>query len=811
MIVYSATKSEFINHVRFNRIENIIQKAVLEKIGRRTPISEINSWKNSLDYMFRILIDEGIPGAAGVAIEYNIPLTNRRVDFILTGKSPDKKDAAVIIELKQWSEAEVTEKDAIIQTFIGGGVRETNHPSYQAWSYAALIEDYNETVREEEIFLQPCAYLHNMESGDAVNDARYRHHTDKAPVFISSDAQALASFLKKYIRYGDSSDIMYRIEHGVIKPSKTLADSLASMMNGNREFILLDEQKLVYETALKIAESARESPKKTLIVKGGPGTGKSVVAINILVEAIKREMLAQYVTKNAAPRDVFKSMLTGSRKKTHIDNLFRGSGGYTDTSNNFFDLLVIDEAHRLNEKSGLYGNLGENQIKELIVSSKATIFFIDEDQRVTLSDIGTVQAIKEFCESQGSEVTILELASQFRCNGSDGYLAWVDSSLQIRETANEALAGIEYDFRVFDNPNDLRSEIVRKNIPANKSRMVAGYCWNWESKKNPDAFDIIFPDYEFRARWNLTKHGGLWLVSEDSIDEVGCIHTCQGLDLEYVGVIFGDDFVIRDGVAITNAGNRASTDRSVRGYKSLYKKDPHDARALADMIIKNTYRTLMTRGMKGCYIYCSDKETREYFTQLAAGVAQVSLPRTPFEGLPYPVFRSSEAKPYNGYVPVYDLVAASGEFGRAERDKDKKWVQLPDHFLTPEGHFVIQVIGESMNKRIPNGAWCLFRESPEGDRSGKIVLVEHPDIDDPDHGGSYTVRRCHSEKMVADSRGLYAIKRHRGDKAAEDKGTVRGSVILSSETTAFGYSDLTFDEASAQDLRVIGELVAILA
>ena len=221
----------------------------------------------------------------------------------------------------------------------------------------------------------------SLEQRDAINDDFYDEHIKKAPVFISPDALKLSEFLKKSVKYGDSDNIMYRIEHGKIKPSKNLADALASMLDGNPEFLMRDEQKLVYETALDLARKAQQGHKQTLIVKGGLDTGKSVVAINLLTELIKRELLTQYVSKNAAPHEVFKKMLTGSRKKTHIDNMFKGSGGYIDTPENTFGALLVDEAHRLNEKSGLYGNLGENQIKELINASRFNVFFIDEAQQ----------------------------------------------------------------------------------------------------------------------------------------------------------------------------------------------------------------------------------------------------------------------------------------------------------------------------------------------------------------------------------------------------------------------------------------------
>ena len=303
--------------------------------------------------------------------------------------------------------------------------------------------------------------MHNCISEDVIRADHYRYHTDLAPVFLKSDTEKLQEFLSTHIRYGDRSKILYRIDNGKLKPSKSLADNLVSLLLGNREFELIDDQKIVYETALVAAANAKK--KQVLIVEGGPGTGKSVVAINLLVELTRRERLAHYVTRNAAPRAVYESKLTGSFTKSHITNLFKGSGAYTETPRNSMDVLIVDEAHRLNERSGLYQNLGENQIKEIIETAKCSIFFIDEDQRVTLKDIGEKQEIRDWAKRCGAEVTELTLASQFRCNGSDGYLAWVDHVLQIRETANRTLEDIDYDFRVCGTPNELRALIAEKN------------------------------------------------------------------------------------------------------------------------------------------------------------------------------------------------------------------------------------------------------------------------------------------------------------------------------------------------------------
>ncbi|RMA82630.1 DUF2075 domain-containing protein [Umboniibacter marinipuniceus] len=628
MIVYSQSKAQFVTDASSDAIANIVEEKVLQRLGTKVAKNELLSWKNSLTHMGNVLNHASIPDDAGVAIEYNIPLTSKRIDLVLTGENQNQQSTAVIIELKQWSEVESTPLDGIVKTYLGGGLRTTNHPSYQAWSYAAHIEDYNATVRQMNAKLVPCAHLHNLTNRDAINDPCYSDHVLKAPVFIKSDFAKLQKFLAEHIRYGDKTDLMYRIEHGKIKPSKNLADSLASMISGNQEFILLDDQKVCYEEVLQALTTATQKPhKQVVVIKGGPGTGKSVLAINLLVEATKRQAVAQYISRNSAPREVFKSKLTGTLKKTNIDNLFKGSGSYVNSDENFFDLLLVDEAHRLNEKSGMFQNLGENQIKEIISAAKCSVFFIDEAQRIHIKDIGSVDAIKQWASLLNAEVIELDLKSQFRCNGSDAYLAWLDNTLNIRETANIKLDTEEFDLQVLDSPDELEHIIKAKNLINNKARIVAGYCWNWTSKKDPKAYDIAFEGFEFKARWNLADYGMHWIIHEESVSEVGCIHTCQGLELDYVGVIIGPDLIIRDGEVITNGLARSSQDQTLKGFKKLLKENPTLAHQRADEIIKNTYRTLLTRGQKGAYVYSEDAETRAYFkTALAQKFKRSELP-----------------------------------------------------------------------------------------------------------------------------------------------------------------------------------------
>ncbi len=620
MIVYQSSKQRFLGDVLSNEIHDIVRQEYLTRTGHRVSPQEFRSWEDSMRHMGGVMNDPDIPEDAGVSIEFHIPQTSKRIDFIITGQDEDRNDQLLIIELKGWESAEMTGKDGIVRTRFSGGVKETSHPSYQAWTYSELLKQFNETVDTENIGLVPCAYLYRYqhEEADGIRHPFYQAYLEKAPTFLHGrlEKERLQAFIKKFVKYGDQSNLMVRIENGKIRPSKSLVDSLSRMLDGNPEFLMIDEQKLAFETALELARKTDEpnNSKQVLIVEGGPGTGKSVVAVNLLVELMRKQgKIAQYVTKNAAPRAVFHSKLTGQMKRTVISNLFNGAGAFHNAAPDSFDALIVDEAHRLNEKSGMFKNLGENQVKELIQAARLSVFFIDEDQKVTWGDIGSRKEIEKWAHQAGAKTHHLELASQFRCNGSDGYLAWLDHVLGIRETANPDLSGLDYDFQVFSDPNALREAIVKRNQARNRARLVAGYCWNWVSKKNPQAFDVVIPEYGFQMQWNLTEDGSLWIQAENSVNQIGCIHTCQGLEVDTIGVIIGDDLVIRNGEVVTNPAARAKTDKSLAGYKTLLKTHSDAARQKADLIIKNTYRTLMTRGMKGCYIYCTDPETQAYF------------------------------------------------------------------------------------------------------------------------------------------------------------------------------------------------------
>ena len=629
MIIYRNTKRGFVDDVRSNTIASIIQNEFAAHNFNHHNEAEYRSWANSLQYLRNAVDVPQIDDECQVAIEYQIPLTSKRVDFLIAGVDEQNHNNVVIIELKQWETSGKTSRPDIVTAFTGGAERAVVHPSYQAYSYAKTIESFNENVRENDISLRPCAYLHNYRECNRKNiDCDlYKDAVALAPVFLENDTGKLTDFILNFVRRRSEVDLLYKIENGRLKPAKALQDAIGSMLKGNREFYLIDEQKVAFETIRRLVRqsltqaSKPDAPnaKYTVIIEGGPGTGKSVVAIQLLCDLIRSGFTANYVTKNSAPRNVYFSMLRRDDfRLNYISSLFKGSGSYVGAGLNYFDCLIVDEAHRLQMKSGMFQNLGECQTREIIHSSRVSVFFIDEDQVVTTSDAGSVELIKECAAAEGSEVYCgedLNLVSQFRCNGSDGYLAFLDDLLGIRETANTVM-DMDYDIRVFDDPSSMREALREKNRVANKSRMIAGYCYDWISRHDRKVYDIEL-EGGFRAQWNFSDTQ-TFAIDEDSFEQVGCIHTTQGLEFDYVGVIIGRDLIFRNGEVETDFTKRASTDKSLKGIRTTRNY------ALADRIIRNTYRTILSRGQKGCFIYCEDKALSDYIKRRLKGRPPVS-------------------------------------------------------------------------------------------------------------------------------------------------------------------------------------------
>lgn len=619
MIIYENTRGGFINDIRTGSIATKVQNAFERHGIHHNNDAEYRAWGNSLMFMRNVLDDDDIPEDASLAVEYQIPLTSKRVDFLIAGKDGTGTDNVVVVELKQWEDSGMTSRPDVVTAFTGGANRAVCHPSYQAYSYAKIIENFNEDVYRRNIQLRPCAYLHNYreENRPHIDNALYREAVSVAPVFLQDDVIKLRSFIKTYIKEKDGIDLLMKIDHGKLKPAKALQDSLVSMIRGNQEFFLIDEQKVAYETVRKLVERAvrrandptKGAEKSVVIVSGGPGTGKSVVAIQLLCNLIAKGYSANYVTKNAAPRNVYFEKLRQEKYKlSYIKSLFKSSDSFWNAPTNLLDCIIVDEAHRLKKKSAIFH--GENQVKELINAGRVTVFFIDEDQKITTKDIGSKDEIRKWAAFYGIPVyegEDLNLVSQFRCNGSDGYLNFLDNLLGIRSTANLSF-DYDYEIRLFRSPVKMREALREKNDLNNKARMIAGYCYEWVTESNPqgDDYDIILED-GFRAKWNFSN--SLFAIAPDSFDQVGCIHTTQGLEFDYCGIIIGQDLRYEDGKVITDPSKEAMSDKS-SGIRSCKDK------VLADKLIRNTYKTLMSRGQKGCFLYCEDKALLEYISRM---------------------------------------------------------------------------------------------------------------------------------------------------------------------------------------------------
>ena len=702
MIIYEGTKRTFNRDVNNGVIaDRVVQ--LFRKYGVfGGSDSEVRAFNNSLPRMAVAISDSRIPDASQVAIEYQIPLTSKRVDFMIGGKG-DNGDNVVVVELKQWEDCEVTDRENIVNAFTGGAKRDVVHPSQQVYSYAKLIENYNEGVRDNRVSLIPCAFLHNFkeEYRSKICSPHYREALEDAPVFLREDGEKLTDYIAKFIKKPSDKNLFKIIDNGKIKPSKSLQETVGKILNGSEEFVMIDEQQVAFATIMKLVEDSFIDDKKhTLIIQGGPGTGKSVIAINLLAKIIEKGFSCFYVTKTSAPRATFShNLIKGKHNLGYLKGLFMSSGSFYDlkAKTSPFDCLLVDEAHRLNAKSGLYHNQGENQIKEIIAASKVSVFFIDEDQVISTSDIGSIEQIKHWANELGSEIHCgddLILKSQFRCNGSDGYLAFLDDVLQIRKPDNDyGWYDIDYDLRFFDDPAEMREALREKN-GNNKARMIAGYCYHWDSKNDKTKYDIILGP-NFKAQWNFSTDS--FAIDPDSFEQVGCIHSTQGLEFEYAGIIIGTDLRYDGENVIADFTRRDKNDKTMSGIKTGKNY------ALADKIIRNTYKTLLSRGLKGCFVYCEDKALGDYLKNRYAVSVRLA---EDFKKENTFVAEDDPPRPMV-FVRYFETMAAAGyseDTGNVEfLDGIENKIEMYEDEVPHGTDFAVTISGESMEPTISDG------------------------------------------------------------------------------------------------------------
>ncbi|MCM3790340.1 DUF2075 domain-containing protein [Domibacillus indicus] len=612
MIIYNETSSNFLDHVYDNKIGYVLQQNVLSKMNKVVSSSELRSWENSLPQMAKVLREADLQKDTHVLLEYKLPSSEKRIDFLVTGQDEKGNKNAVIIELKQWQKSKVAEGDGIVRTFLGGRERETVHPAYQAASYKRYLQNFNESLySSSSIQLHSCAYLHNYiaaRNEEPLLDERYKDYINDSPLYFQFDDRELAQKIGQCVAQGNGREIAETIENGKIRPSKKLVETVSSLIEGNEEFILLDEQKVAYEKVIsKYNEFKNQTDQKhVILIKGGPGTGKSVIGLNLMSYMLKNRAYVEYITPNQAFREVLRKKLIGTSGRMEVRDLFKGSASYVDAPENYFDVLICDEAHRLKEHGHMKKKIeGENQATQIIRSSKISVFFIDDFQQISRKDIGSLELLKKEAERFGAEAHIVELESQYRCAGSGNYIAWLESIFNENDHSI-SLEG-DFEFKVVSNPHELKEEIVDKR----GGRLLAGYAWDWtkNTKGAELPTDVVIEEHNFALPWNDPNRID-WAIHPDCASQIGCIHTVQGLEMNYVGVIIGKDLGYDEETKSLIVRRDEFKDKGAKPAKP--KKGQPDS---LENLVRNTYKTLMTRGMKGCYVYCSDKELEKYIRE----------------------------------------------------------------------------------------------------------------------------------------------------------------------------------------------------
>ncbi len=637
MRLYAGMSGPFIEDTVRNQIARKLSDAFFGYYGYPPAKSEVASWENSLTKMaqvvqFATLMDHG------VVVEYELPSSSRRLDFMICGRDSAQRDEAIIVELKQWSECEASEADGLVTTWVGKKLRERQHPAVQVGQYQQYLADTHTAFYDgdEPIRLGACSYLHNyrLQRDDVLLAPKFAATLANYPVFDADGVDRLADYLKVRLAAGEGAPVLARIEQSKYRPSRKLMDYVATTIAGRTPWILLDEQFVVFEKIRAVVAAAVDHGRQhVVIVRGGPGTGKSVLAINLLARFLADGRTAHYATGSRAFTQTLWT-LVGNRARP----VLKYFNSYKSAMPGEIDALICDEAHRIRETSNdrftpKAKRSTEPQIRELLRATKVAVFFIDDRQGVRPNEIGSTAYIRQHAADLKFEVSEFELEVQFRCAGSAGFVNWISNTLGTERTANVLWTGAEaFDFQIFPTPESMEAAIRAQSAGPVTARLAAGFCWEWS---NPNADGTLVEDViigTWRKPWNAKPESGrlakgiptsdLWATDPGGIEQVGCVYTAQGFEVDYIGVIWGKDLTY-DLDQQTWVGNKQeSHDRSVKQSKADFVQ-----------LVKNTYRVLLSRGMKGCYVCFLDKNT-ERFVRSRMDVPparMVAEPRLPYE------------------------------------------------------------------------------------------------------------------------------------------------------------------------------------
>ncbi|GLY06928.1 ATP-binding protein [Actinoplanes sp. NBRC 101535] len=585
--------------------------------------SERNSWARSLSILAQDLADAGLQDVE-VLVEYQLPLTSRRIDAVLAGVHPRTgEDSFVVVELKQWSYATRYEDSAsLVDVEHVRGPR--LHPAVQVGEYCQYLIDFLGLLSDQAHTVRGVAYLHNAVDRD-IADLLVLPATEQSRIFTKQRRGQFLDHLRSVLDAGQpGAEAADRFLASSVRPSRQLLAHAAQELKGQSHFTLLDEQRIAYELVLHAVERARAADsKRVVVVSGGPGSGKSVIALSLLGELARQGRAALHATGSKSFTQTLRRY--AARGSARAKTLFLYFNSFMTAERNGIDVLICDEAHRIRETSvnrftrSAQRQGARAQIEELLAAARVPVFLLDEHQVVKPGELGSVEVITTFAERLNLKVDKVSLHDQFRCGGSEAYEQWVLDLLGLNDGKPAVWAGDDrFDLRVAESPEELEAFLAAREADGETARMSAGYCWPWSDPNRDDTLvhDVTIGGWS--RPWNVKSDRSVgeapgspfWATDPNGFGQVGCIYTAQGFEYAWSGVIIGPDLVARDGRLVSQRD--AFKDPAFRSRKTVSDLE-------ADRLIRNTYKVLLTRGMRGTVVYSTDEETRAFLRGLVPG------------------------------------------------------------------------------------------------------------------------------------------------------------------------------------------------
>ncbi len=600
--------------------EAMFEQILRDQLQARPSPGERRAWERSIPVLAHDLVQAGL-GDVEVLLEHRLPLSSRRVDAILAGCHPvTRRPSYVVVELKQWSSADVYEDDPGLVTIEGYGHHPRLHPVVQVSGYCEYLLDFLRALQDDADSVAGVAYLHNA-TERAVTPLRRLAESDHGRMFTGDRRGDFLDFLRSRLA-ADVPGATYAdtILASAIRPSRQLLAVAAEEISQREQFVLLDQQRLAYNMVLHAAQAARAGDAKTVvIVSGGPGSGKSVIALSLLGELARQGRAVLHATGSRSFTQTLRQVTGQGAPRTR--QLFKYFNQFADADRNGLEVLILDEAHRIRETSASRFTparlrTGQPQVHELISAARVPVFLLDQHQVVRPGEMGTVQDIEAHAMRSGLSVHKISLDAHFRCGGSEEYLRWVESLLGLEAGGPVPWPGDPaFALRVADSPQEMEHTLGAKLKDGYGARIAAGYCWPW-SDPRPDGTleaDVVIGDWS--RPWNVKGDraaGGappaaLWATEPAGFDQVGCVYTAQGFEYDWNGVILGPDLIWRgsDWIAVRSA-NRDPDLRSRTRVSDLE----------FGRLIRNVYKVLLTRGMVGTILYSADPQTQELLRSL---------------------------------------------------------------------------------------------------------------------------------------------------------------------------------------------------